>query len=198
MKLAELMPAPYNPRRISDRALKALGKSVERFGLVEPIVWNKQTGNVVGGHQRLKVLEEQGYTECDIVVVDLSEVEEKALNLTLNNPEVQGEFTDLVSDIIDQIQLELPDAFADLLIDHIPISVDDALAEWESMPEYESKDVGPDRQLIVSFRNDDDVQAFAKLVDQKITDKTRSLWYPLEPHANLKNLHYIDDDGEVQ
>jgi len=56
---------------------------------VEPIVWNKRTGNIVGGHQRLKVLLDMGMREVDCVVVDLDEAKEKALNLALNK--IQGE-----------------------------------------------------------------------------------------------------------
>ena len=52
MHIAELDPAPYNPRTISPDALAGLRHSVERFGLVEPIVWNRRTGRVVGGHGR--------------------------------------------------------------------------------------------------------------------------------------------------
>jgi ParB-like chromosome segregation protein Spo0J len=58
--------------------------------LVEPLVWNKQTGNLVGGHQRLKVLKEQGVKEVEVSVVDLSETKEKALNIALNK--VQGDW----------------------------------------------------------------------------------------------------------
>jgi len=57
---------------------------------VEPVVWNKQTGNVVGGHQRLKVLLEMGQTEIDCVVVDLESQREKALNIALNK--IQGDW----------------------------------------------------------------------------------------------------------
>ena len=56
MKVADLTGAPYNPRTISDEAMKGLSASIERFGLVQPIVWNRRTERVVGGHQRLKVL----------------------------------------------------------------------------------------------------------------------------------------------
>jgi ParB-like chromosome segregation protein Spo0J len=69
--LSELIPAPYNPRAISPEALAGLRGSVERFGLVEPVVWNRRTGRVVGGHQRLKVLQQMGETETQVVVVDL-------------------------------------------------------------------------------------------------------------------------------
>ena len=90
MQIADLEPAPYNPRQISEEALAGLGTSVDRFGLVEPVVWNRRTGHVVGGHQRLKVLQARGVTETDVVVVDLPEGEEKALNVALNSPRIAG------------------------------------------------------------------------------------------------------------
>ena len=83
MPLAELKPAAYNPRRISDAALGGLAHSIERFGCVQPIIWNRPTKRVVGGHQRLRVLLDRGEAEADVVVVDLSAAEEKALNVAL-------------------------------------------------------------------------------------------------------------------
>jgi len=91
-RLDELVPADYNPRRISDEALAGLGRSVEEFGYVEPIVWNKRTNRVVSGHQRMKVLARKGVEEVDVVVVDLDEARERALNVTMNNQTIQGEW----------------------------------------------------------------------------------------------------------
>jgi len=67
-----------------DKDYEKLKRSIEQFGAVEPVVWNKQTGNVVGGHQRLKILLDMGQTRIDCVVVELDEAHEKALNLALN------------------------------------------------------------------------------------------------------------------
>ncbi|MDD4754365.1 MAG: site-specific DNA-methyltransferase, partial [Desulfitobacteriaceae bacterium] len=77
-------------------------KSMETFGYVEPIIWNKRSGQIVGGHQRLKILQHQGETEIECVVVDLDETQEKALNITLNK--VTGEWdlpklADLISEL---------------------------------------------------------------------------------------------------
>ena len=86
-KITELIPAPYNPRKDiqpGDEEYEKLRRSLEEFGYVEPVIWNARTGNVVGGHQRLKVLRELGETEIDCVIVDLSEEREKALNIALN------------------------------------------------------------------------------------------------------------------
>lgn len=85
--LSSLSPAAYNPRRDlqpGDAAYEKLARSMEKFGCVEPVVWNQRTGHVVGGHQRLKVLAASGARELDVSVVDLSEEDEKALNLALN------------------------------------------------------------------------------------------------------------------
>jgi ParB-like chromosome segregation protein Spo0J len=83
--LSEINPAKYNPRKDlkpGDLEYEKLKKSIETFGYVEPIVWNRQTGNIVSGHQRLKILRHRGETEIECVVVDLDEQQEKALNIT--------------------------------------------------------------------------------------------------------------------
>ena len=87
VKAEQLMPAKYNPRKDlkpGDAEYEKLKKSLEEFGYVEPVIWNKTTGNVVGGHQRLKVLLSMGMTDIDCVVVELSDEKEKALNVALN------------------------------------------------------------------------------------------------------------------
>ena len=101
MKLSELRPAEYNPRKITDEAFEGLGHSISRFGMLSHIVWNKRTGNIVGGHQRYKHLTEMGEVETDVVVVDLDDNEEVTLNITLNNKAVRGEFT---KDVVDQLR----------------------------------------------------------------------------------------------
>ena len=85
--VAELLPADYNPRkdlRPGDPEYEKLKRSIEQFGYVEPVIWNKTTGRVVGGHQRLKVLMDMGITEVECVVVEMDESQEKALNIALN------------------------------------------------------------------------------------------------------------------
>ena len=83
----ELKAAEYNPRKNlnpGDPEYEKLKRSIQEFGYVEPIIWNKRTGNVVGGHQRLKVMIDLGYAEVDCVIVDLDDAQEKALNIALN------------------------------------------------------------------------------------------------------------------
>ena len=87
IKVDMLNPAPYNPRKDlkpGDAEYENLRRAIDEFGYVEPIVWNKRTGNIVGGHQRFKVLRDLGYAEVECVVLDIDELREKALNVALN------------------------------------------------------------------------------------------------------------------
>jgi DNA modification methylase len=90
MSIDKLKPSVYNPRldiQSGDPVYNKLKRSIEEFGLVEPIVWNRRTGRVVGGHQRLKVLQEMGVEKIEVVEVDIDDTQEKALNLALNKIE---------------------------------------------------------------------------------------------------------------
>lgn len=114
VKLTDLNPAPYNPRKISDVAMEGLSNSIDQFGLLSLIVWNERTGNIVGGHQRFRKLVEDGETETDVVVVDLDEDEEVALNIVLNNPHARGDFTSDVKMLLERIEVQIGSVFNDL------------------------------------------------------------------------------------
>jgi len=112
LPISELQPAPYNPRVDLEPGMSGferLRRSLAEFGLVQPIVWNEKTGHVIGGHQRLVVLKEEGHATVDVVVVSLDEPREKALNVALNNTQVGGDWdADKLLDLMQDLQ-ELPD-----------------------------------------------------------------------------------------
>lgn len=93
MRLDDLFPAEYNPRKAlkpGDPEYEKLKRSITEFGLVEPLIWNERRARLVGGHQRLTVLRDMGVSEVDVSVVDLDEEREKALNVALNK--ISGEW----------------------------------------------------------------------------------------------------------
>lgn len=127
----ELLPADYNPRadlREEDEAYKSLEKSMDAFGYVAPIVWNQRTGNVIGGHQRLKILLAKGHEEVEVSRVDLSEDDEKLLNLALNK--ITGRWD---MDKLEEVLKEIEGSESDILLsgfsqeelDDLLVDVDD-------------------------------------------------------------------------
>lgn len=107
---------PDNPRTIADDALKGLTASLATFGLIQPIIWNKRTGRIVGGHQRKKALDLAGYTHAHVLVVDYDEKDELGALLSLNNPRIQGEFTDGTADLLLRYEEWQPAEFRDLML----------------------------------------------------------------------------------
>ena len=83
IEISKLKPARYNPRQISTKQYNDLKKSIERFGLVDPIIVNKDF-TIIGGHQRYKICKELKHKEIDCVVLDLSKEQERELNVRLN------------------------------------------------------------------------------------------------------------------
>lgn len=106
--LKALKRAAYNPRKKlkeGDKEYEKIKRSIEVFGNVEPLVWNERTGNLVGGHQRMTVLQDLGYTEAEVVVVDLDDAQEKQLNITLNKVKGRWDF-----DKLTELLTGMPDA----------------------------------------------------------------------------------------
>lgn len=120
--VADLKPAAYNPRAISPESLEGLKTSLTRFGMVDPVIVNTETGNMVGGHQRLTAAIALGWTEVPCVHVKLSLIEEKALNVTLNNQRISGHFTEGLQALLEEIHHEFDDIdFEALKLDELVI-----------------------------------------------------------------------------
>lgn len=84
----DLLPADYNPRKMTDGEKKDLEDSLDEFGVVIPVVINtgKRKNVLIGGHQRVQICKQKGVREIEVMVPDreLRESEEKRLNLRLN------------------------------------------------------------------------------------------------------------------
>jgi ParB-like chromosome segregation protein Spo0J len=94
VKIGDLKPSLYNPRIPVAKGSKEYEKikaSLTQHGVVEPLVVNANTMQVIGGHQRLTVMKDLGYTEVECAMLDIEdEAKEKTLNLALNN--IKGEW----------------------------------------------------------------------------------------------------------
>lgn len=104
LKRSQIHFAEYNPRTISEEGKKALRRSIRKYGVVGGIVVNKQTGyTIVGGHQKVSILDEFNKYDPEtkendymlrVELIDVDLKTEKSLNVTLNNPNVGGDWDD--------------------------------------------------------------------------------------------------------
>ncbi len=93
LNLSDLNPAEYNPRTINDESLKGLENSIKTFDCVELLVVNIRNNNtIISGHQRFKALQNLGIKETDCILVDVDPIQEKALNVAMNNRHISGEW----------------------------------------------------------------------------------------------------------
>ena len=140
--LADLKGAPYNPRSLSGEAASGLLRSIDKFGDVSGIVFNERTGNLVSGHQRVKMLAEEygnlqvkknrggSYIETPsgtfpVRVVDWTLEKEKAANVTANNPAISGDWTEGLAEILEELEADLGPEFAQLNLEALKVKQPD-------------------------------------------------------------------------
>lgn len=109
-KISELIPADYNPRSITSKEKREIKESIEKYGMVDPIIVNQHPERkdiIVGGHQRLKVLKSMKQKEAPCVYVYLENIQdEKELNIRLNKNKGHWDYISLgkffeVEDLLD-------------------------------------------------------------------------------------------------
>jgi len=178
IKLKELKPAEYNPRAMTEKEAKDLRNSLDKFGMVEPIIVNMAKGRenvIIGGHQRYFLLKEMGKETIPVVYVNLPNLkDEQELNLRLNKNNGHWDFDMLANTFDVDKLLELGFGEYELGLKN----TFDFNEAWKGMPEFIQKDKSAYKSLLVNFDNEKGLNTFLKLINQTITDKTKSIWFP--------------------
>ena len=199
IKIDDIKPASYNPRKIDTKNFKKLSDSIEKFGLVDPIIINLKNHNIIGGHQRFDYLYyEKKDTELHLIELgdigwvfsdtDLSikdENHEKALNLALNR--ISGEWKyDELNNILDEL--------AEVNLDEITgfeYNLDDI--EYEYVPlEYEDEDDLKDELIDEIEEIEEDYKPQTPVEDNIIeTNIPKGSLY-----KNLNNIIYYGEETD--
>lgn len=114
IKISEIIPWSENPREIEREALNGLRASLERFGYVDLLIINKRNMQLISGHQRLKILQDSGIETVTCIMVDVDEMMQKAMAVTLNNKQITGYFTEALMPIMEELRRQLPDEYLNL------------------------------------------------------------------------------------
>ncbi len=139
INMADLKPAPYNPRDISNDALSGLRHSLEKFGYVDLLVVNKRNMRIISGHQRYKILQADGIQTVTAILVDVDEIQEQAMNVTLNSPEITGQWTAALIPLLERLRNEASEDYINLRLKNLRDSVGDmgveSLGDGKTLPD---------------------------------------------------------------
>lgn len=188
----ELLPADYNPRKeltADDREYQKIKTSIETFGYVDPIIINKDK-TIIGGHQRLNVLRDLGYTDIDVIEIDIDKTKEKALNVALNK--ISGEWDIdklglLLNELkTDNFDLDITGFDADEL-DGILFNVD----ELDDTFDLKDGDRTPIQTMSLTF-SDDQAEIINEAIDKmKQTDTYKNYEDPINENSNGNALYLV-------
>jgi len=185
VNLSDLNLNPDNPRTISTRDMDRLVTSLQEFPemleLREIVVDEDMT--ILGGNMRTLALRKAGAKEAVAKIVTGLSPEQKREFVIKDNGENWGQWDfDILANGWDDLPL------VDWGIKMNEYS-DDPNAEWEGMPEFGQEDLSSFRSVKVHFANQKDVDIFSELVNQILTDKTRSIWYPEAKKINMRDTY---------
>lgn len=177
IKRSQIKFADYNPRVIDEGNMKKLVKNIRENGLIEPVVWNKRTGVLVGGHQRItaadKIYRKQDY-DVPVAIIDVDEKKEKVLNVNLNNPSLQGEW-DLSQ--LESLNLDDDISFKDMGFDAGDISLmfGQDVSDDAELPEEDEEDSGDTSEDEVEDEKDKLADFNAKKANFRHEDKDETI-----------------------
>ena len=196
-----VVPYARNPRRNQGAIAKVAG-SIREFGWQQPIVVDSEM-IVIAGHTRLAAAQSLGMDKVPIVIAEnLTPAQVKAYRLADNRVSEEAEWDD------DLLRLELTDlkeqdfdlvltgfSLAEISPEMLEkeVGVNDAYEEWKEMPEFDQQDKTAYRSFPIHFKNQEAVDEFAALINQKITDRTRYIWFPHIEIERMVDKEYVPE-----
>ncbi len=190
---SDIKGAEYNPRIISEKAKTKLKKNLKKKGLLQPLVWNKRTGNLVSGHQRLAILDELEKSEnysLSLAIVDLSEKEEKEQNLFFNNVNAMGEWDlEQLGDLFTEADFDYIEAGFELAdLNTLDIELID---NTNSLYEEEQVLVNPPKTPAIPQEriehDSEEVDPFAHLSDEERISRVKDMKQGIKDEASQRN-----------
>jgi len=178
VKISKVKGNPSNPRIIKNDKFKKLVKSIQEFPemlKLRPIVVDEDF-MVLGGNMRLKASKDAGLSEVWIDIAEgLTEEQKKEFIVKDNVGFGEWDWAMLGNE---WNTIKITEWGLDVWENQDDRNELDAELEWSGMPEFNNDDLSPKRQIIISFKKDEDVELFAKLINQELTTKTKSVWFP--------------------
>lgn len=204
--ITELIANPRNPNKHPDKQVALLAKIIRHQGWRAPVVVSKRSGFVVAGHGRLEAAkllqvqvvpvnfqefateaDEWAHLIADNRIAELAETDGAALKDLLIDLDSLTQDYDMDLSGFDAGELER------VINSYHENGKNNAFDEWNGMPECENQDLTAWKSIKVNFKNAENLNEFSKFIGQKITEKTKSLWFPKEEHLASADKGYVDE-----
>lgn len=192
---SQFLAHAQNPRRHPPNQREALRGSLDTIGWYDAVIENRQTGNLIDGHARIEeALSKNDDMPIPVLIVDLSP-EEELLALASHDfiSSLANYDRDSLDALLRDVQTDdnrLQAMLSDLAVSHGLVEGDNPYNEWVGMPEFEQDDIMAFKTIKVHFNTIEDLEAFAKLLGQTITEKSTYIFYPKQKREDLKALGY--------
>ena len=186
IQINKIIPNSDNPRIIKDYKFRKLVNSIKEFPEMlekRPLVVDENMV-VLGGNMRLKACKEAGLSEVDVIIAKDWNEEQKKQFIIKDNVSFGEWDWDGLANSWDSEEI------SDWGLDFKFLGDNNVDEEWKGMPEFEQENLNPKKQIIVSFATDADRESFSKLIGQKLTEKTKSIWFPKQEQDIVKDLQY--------
>lgn len=184
--IERLKPYDKNPRTHPEEQIKQLADSIQEFGFNNPIGVDSKDG-IVTGHGRLVAAKLLKMKEVPVIVLDhLTEKQKRAYIIADNKLTLNSQWNeDILAEHLQELQeqdydLDLTGFSEHELVPFLDPEAEgsDPEKEWKGMPEFKQEDKTSFQSIHVHFFDQKGVDEFARLINQKLTNKTRSIWYP--------------------
>jgi len=200
-EINKIIPYAKNPRK-NDAAIAKVAASIKEFGWRQPIVVDAEMV-VIAGHTRLEAARQLGLESVPVhIATDLTANQIKAYRIADNRVSEEAkwdeallalEIGDLQLDGYDVTQTGFDLGEIENLFLEKEQGENDAEAEWTGMPEFNQQDKTAFRSFPIHFKNQEAVDQFAALINQKISDRTRYVWFPEIEIDRMADKEYVDD-----
>jgi ParB-like chromosome segregation protein Spo0J len=202
--ISDLKPHPKNYKKHPEDQLQHLINSIKENGIYRTIIISNDN-YILAGHGVVEACKKLNLKKVPTLQLNIDSNNIKALKLLTADNEVshlgevnERELSEILKDILDKDTL-LGTGYDEMMLSNLifitrpkdEIDSINAAQEWVGLPEYE-RSVNPEK-ITVSFENKEDRNEFAKKLGIRLTEKTKSIWFPYREDDDVKSIEFTDE-----